>query len=179
MAVRRKLIQTVVADLLQRHGVQGPPVDVMKIARGLGARVGRAPAGDPDLSGFLLRQPEPGGVIIGVNGSHPAVRQRFTIAHEIGHLLLHRGEGFHVDRGAFRVFKRDSDSATGTNPAEIEANVFAAELLMPAKFLIADVRKRTSIDLADDTSLRDLAARYKVSPQAMAFRLANLGQIQL
>ena len=179
MAVRRKLIRTVATDLINRLGITGPPVPVGKIAQRLGAKIAKAPADDPGLSGFLLRRPAPEGVVIGVNAGHPPVRQRFTVAHELGHLLLHRGQQFHVDRGGMRVFRRDGESAAGTNHAEIEANVFAAELLMPVAFVVADVALQPWVDLADEDALRDMARRYQVSPQAMAFRLSNLGLLQL
>lgn len=48
-----------------------------------------------ELAGMLVRGD--GQIVIGVNSLHPLNRQRFTIAHECGHLLLHKGE-FHVDR---------------------------------------------------------------------------------
>ena len=73
----------------------------------------------------------------------------------------------------------DGESATATNLAEIKANLFAAELLMPLTFVIVDVEHQPSVDLADDNALRDMAKRYKVSPQSMAFRLANLGLLCL
>ena len=71
--------------------------------------------------------------IIGVNSLHHPNRQRYTIAHELGHLELHRQlitSEVHVDKG-FPVLMRDPKSATGTELHEIEANQFAAELLMP------------------------------------------------
>ena len=67
----------------------------------------------------------------GVNSLHAPVRQRFTIAHELGHAVLHAREGIHLDQ-AFRLRFRDQTSAMAIDPEEIDANSFAAELLMPA-----------------------------------------------
>ena len=74
--------------------------------------------------------------IIGVNALHHPNRQRFTVAHECGHLILHKAQitkEVHVDKD-FPMLMRDSVSAAGVNEMEIEANVFAAELLMPGSF---------------------------------------------
>jgi Zn-dependent peptidase ImmA (M78 family) len=63
---------------------------------------------------------------------------------------------------------------------EREANLFAAELLMPAKFLQKDLSGQ-NLDLLEDEGvlLHKLARKYKVSTQALSFRLANLGHIKL
>ena len=67
---------------------------------------------------------------------------------------------------------------TGDDVTEIEANTFAAELLMPKKLLERDLRENLDdIDLGDDASVGRLANRYKVSISAMTFRLTNLGSI--
>ena len=111
--------------------------------------------------------------MIGINRNQAAVRRRFTIAHELGHLLLHERFQVHVDRG-FRVRLRDGLSSEGTDRDEMEANRFAAELLMPIGFLRDDLRTQ-EFDLANDSELRALAKRYGVSMQALAIRLNGLG----
>ncbi len=58
------------------------------------------------------------------------VRQRFTIAHELGHFFLHRASST-VFVDAAPIFFRDESSSNGSQREEIEANAFAAELLMP------------------------------------------------
>lgn len=178
MAVRRRHIRSLVSTLLSDLGIEHPPVEVEEIAKHLGATVQLEPGG-PDLSGFLLRDEEYG-TIIGVNDSHHENRQRFTIAHEIGHLLLHAGERLHVDRAqrGYQVMRRDEVSSQGTDESEIEANVFAAELLMPKAFLEADIEAADDLDLLGEDDLADMAKRYRVSTQALTFRLANLGYIR-
>jgi Zn-dependent peptidase ImmA (M78 family) len=80
----------------------------------------------------------------------------------------------HVDR-RYEIQRRDNKSKEGTDNDEKEANLFAAELLMPEEFLHRDLAELGGIDLADETELKKLAVRYQVSPQALAFRLAYLG----
>ena len=133
---------------------------------------------DADLSGFLFRDAKTKKAIIGVNATHHRNRQRFTIAHELGHYLLHAGEPVHVDKAnvAYRINRRDEQSASGQDDSEREANLFAAELLMPARFLEKDVAAK-GIDLLDDTAVNELANKYGVSAQALTFRLMNIGLI--
>jgi len=62
------------------------------------------------------------------NDPHPLVRQRFSIAHEIGHFILHQKQGqLFIDK-TYKVFLRDQLSSSGENIQEIQANQFAAAL---------------------------------------------------
>lgn len=169
---RRRLIQSEVAELLQKNNITGAPVDVAQIARGLNIAVRRTPSED-DLSGFLLRQS--GQVIIGVNTLHHPNRQRFTIAHELGHFVLHQHDEVHIDRAVVKL--RDRASSKGEDPEEVEANGFAAELLMPEEFISEDLARLTFTDLLDDRGMQQLAKRYQVSVQAMTNRLVSLGYL--
>jgi len=177
MPVRKRLIRRIVEDLLEQAGVTAAPVPVERIAKQAGAQVAYESA-DDNLSGFLYRAAGKGKrPIIGINDEHNPRRQRFSIAHELGHLILHTGDPLHVDRGnALQIKLRSEASSTGTDPDEKEANAFAAELLMPQKFVERDLE---DLDALDDDALQVLAEKYEVSQQAMAFRLANLGYIEL
>ena len=172
MARRWTRIQRTAKDLLAKFDIEEPPVPVRRLARsGCGVRIVQVPGNGADIDGFLYR--EGSKVVIGVNRDQAAVRRRFTIAHELGHLLLHEHSQVHVDRG-FRVRLRSGVSSEGTDRDEMEANRFAAELLMPIDFLRADLEEK-EFDLADDKELRVLARRYGVSTQALAIRLNGLG----
>lgn len=186
MSLRRKQIDIHVKNLLLKNKVNKAPVPVDNIATNLGATIIYEP-NDDDLSGFLLRDKNKNQLIIGVNSNHPEVRQRFTISHEIGHLLLHSEESFHIDRSSEGFgrkivrgkFERNKESATGTNKIEREANLFAAELLMPSAFIQKDMLKLGDVDLLHDVKLEELAFNYGVSIQALTYRLNNLGYFQL
>jgi Zn-dependent peptidase ImmA (M78 family) len=110
-------------------------------------------------------------VIIGVNSSHAPVRQRFTIAHEIGHLIMHKGTPVFVDR-LIRVDRRDGT----TSKQERDANAFAAELLMPRGFITARIAALTDkrSGIAPERLIEQLAEEFGVSLLAMSYRLANL-----
>lgn len=186
MSLRRKQISAHVTNLLITNRITKAPVPVDKIAEKLGAIILYEPS-DDDLSGFLLRENGSDKIILGVNGSHSPNRQRFTISHEIGHLLLHSEESFHIDRSSEGFerrpvrdkFERNKDSSTGSNRIEREANLFAAELLMPTAFIEKDLAKLGRIDVLHDTRLVEMADAYGVSLQALTYRLNNLGYIQL
>jgi Zn-dependent peptidase ImmA (M78 family) len=174
--VRRKHIRSLVDRLLAEHHIHTAPVPVADLAKALGAEVQFQPAED-DLSGFLYRDRRRKRAIIGVNSGHHPNRQKFTAAHELGHFLLHDFDSVHVDR-QFKVWLRSPASSEGTDDEEKEANLFAAELLMPSKFIDNDLLAIGTFDLFNETSIQELAARYGVSTQAMTFRLAYLGYVQ-
>lgn len=146
--------------------IEGAPVPVDEIARRYRIEI-RPEAFPDDISGALCRGPE--GAVIAVNRAHHEHRRRFTIAHELGHFLLHQDAPAYYD-AQHQVGLHFRAKATGAewDPKEIEANKFAAELLMPRKLVLARVRASAEVDAAK------LAAEFKVSPEAMTYRLAEL-----
>lgn len=180
MAIMRgKYIQSLVIDLLEKNKVKFAPVNVEKIAKNLDISIVYQRTRN-DLSGFLFRDYKKNEAIIGVNKSHHQNRQRFTIAHEIGHFILHKYEGFHFDGIVGVSLKmRDENSSTGLIKEEREANFFASELLMPTNFIEKDIVKYADSDLLFDNNLPKLAKKYEVSVRSLTFRLANLGYIQM
>lgn len=173
MAIRRRKIELLVDELLTAYQIKEAPVPIERIAKAKGARIYYQSLVD-DVSGFLFR--DAAQTVIGVNTHHAAVRQNFTTAHELGHLLLHDEEKLHVDRD-FRIRLRDDVSSHGTDESEREANLFAASLLMPKRFLEEDLQNEEYIDLFGDQFLPEIARKYGVSSQALVNRLKNLGYI--
>lgn len=165
---KTNLIRQKAEALLSRCGIAEAPVSVEEVARAVGARVRYSPF-EGELAGMLIRGD--GQTTIGVNSLHHPNRQRFTIAHELGHLLLHKGE-VHIDR-SFRVNRRDEVSSLAVDPDEIEANCFAAELLMPYDLVMAELLE-CDIDVEDESEIRRFAKKYEVSLQAMTHRIINL-----
>jgi Zn-dependent peptidase ImmA (M78 family) len=155
--------------LLKQLAIDEPSVDVANVAKNLGISLQFADLGN-DCSGMLVRGES--GTVIGVHYAHPPNRQRFTIAHEIGHFQLHEG-GTYVDRGT-TLRLRSSAQNSGSVVEEREANQFAAALLMPATWLRRELQMH-AVDLGDDESMRALCDRFGVSSQAMMYRLMNLG----
>jgi len=108
------------------------PVDVDTLAMALGVPVQYAYLND-ETSGMIEKIGEDRFRIV-VNATHPSTRQRFTIAHELGHYMLHRhliGAGI-ADSRAYRSDDRGRYHNTNIGPAqETQANKFAVGLLMP------------------------------------------------
>jgi Zn-dependent peptidase ImmA (M78 family) len=161
-------VRRTVTGLLEQLKIVEPPVPVDLVARHLGAHVKFSPF-EGELAGMLVRSAAQ--IVIGVNSLHHPNRQRFTIAHECGHLVFHKGE-FHIDKN-FRVNRRDERSRLAVDPEEIDANRFAAELLMPYSMMQADLAEH-AIDPEDEAEVQRLAKRYRVSVQAMTHRIAYL-----
>jgi Zn-dependent peptidase ImmA (M78 family) len=168
---KRRDIEFEARKLLEDNSVSHPPVPVQDLAASLDIDV-RSSAGNDDVSGALIRNDD--SVVIAVNSAQHENRQRFTIAHEIGHFLLHKGTQVHFDDD-FRINYRKADSTGMATDEEREANSFAAALLMPEHFLKKDWLRLRLENVAAPTAIQSLAMRYKVSTRAMEFRLVNLG----
>jgi Zn-dependent peptidase ImmA (M78 family) len=165
-----------VAEILDRFGIRNPPVPVDRIAKGLGAQLRFSPL-DDELSGMIYISD--GTPIIGINSLHHPNRQRFSIGHEVGHLVLHRkliSGKVHVDK-EFRIqlptLNRDATSALGTDKIEIQANRFSAELLMPTAWFLQAIATKP-FDIDNEAPLEEIARKFKVSRQALDFRIRNL-----
>lgn len=140
---------------------QQAPVDVGGVAAALEVNVFAEDLGK-NVSGILRRDDKLGGksgYVILVHTRHPLNRQRFTVAHELGHFVLHR------DRvNAADVIEEDEFYRAFPGPVEREANEFADDLLMPWSL----------INVITGDGVKDLptmAERLGVSKQALAIRL--------
>jgi hypothetical protein len=151
-----------------------PPVDVEQLCESLCCLrirttddLGSVP-GAPDgvaLSGMLL----PARKEVWVSEHEPWERRRFSIAHEVGHYLLHVGD---ISDGVFcRAADLRPDPESPERLREREANRFAAELLMPEQLVAREVGRHGPDPVA-------LAPLFAVSDLAMGFRLVNLGHLQ-
>jgi len=146
------------------------PVDPVAVAMHLGCKVVQRNFTD-DLSGVLVRKD--GAVTIAVNSEDSLLRRRFTIAHECGHLVLaHEGEIF-IDKQV--VNRRDGNSSLAIDDKEIEANQFAASLLMPREAVVHHLDELLYSCRNRAVLIEQLASKFKVSRQAMEIRLVNLG----
>lgn len=143
------------------------PVPLMALYARLGIALYTADLPQPKLAGLILRRE--GRWSIYVSASQPLTRQRFTVAHELGHYLLHLqdAEAEHVagykDRLTSLLALREDRVS---NPREQEANRFAAALLMPKTLVTACWRNSTGPE--------DLAQTFRVSRAAMDIRLREL-----
>lgn len=149
-------------DLLKRYWDRTLPIEPADIAKAMGINVVPEFALDGGVSGLIERNDN--SVTIRFDMTEPPVRQRFTVAHELGHFarghLKGNGMCFRDTRAQF--FSRQAD------PREREANQFAARLLMPARIVRYLVAEKGMVDV------RELAKVFNVSEAAMGFRLKEL-----
>jgi Zn-dependent peptidase ImmA (M78 family) len=142
-----------------RQFTNDAPVDVRGLATALGLRVADADLGQ-NISGKIERGW--GNTFrITINSRHSETRRRFTIAHEIGHFVLHRdmiGDGI-VDDGLYR--------SAQSNAIERQANNYAASILMPAP--LVGEKWRAGYRTPDD-----LANAFCVSPAVAEIRIKEL-----
>jgi hypothetical protein len=144
-------------DLLQAAGVTREPVSLVDVVSTLNLSLIRA-AREPFQSEAALIPLGDSHAIV-LRGTGDERRRRFTIAHEIGHFVLHPGRVAPERGGPANQAGRDQ---------EREADVFAAELLMPEHLV-----RQAVLEVGADTAC--LAGRFEVSEQAMSVRLRRLG----
>ena len=141
------------------------PVDVVKIAKAYEINVYAAELSN-EISGAIRYNSESDKFEILVNKSNAEVRQRFTIAHELGHYFLHRdmlkSSDVHIDT----LYRATTQTNKNTKEQEREVDYFAGALLM---------NRMTIKKLIDNYTVADLAELFKVSSSAMAVRLDILG----
>ncbi len=170
----KKRIEEIASQILNNLNINELPVPISLIAESIGLKIYSYDLGE-NISGALVIDKGQG--IIGINPLESSVRQRFTIAHELGHFVLHRNvESLFVDKD-FKVLFRNQESSTGELKREQDANAFAAAILMPKK-LLAEKINDLAVDLTDEYSVKHLAQMFDVSVTAMTYRIINLNLIQ-
>lgn len=173
MARHSKNKNTQAEQIVWDFGVRKPPVPIDRIAKAQEAELRYSPL-DDELSGMVFVKD--GVCIIGVNSLHHPNRQRFTIAHEIAHLILHKAfitQSVHVDK-QFPMLLRSGIASRGVDKLEVQANNFAAELLIPRYLLDHALVDKKLADIDDDSVVEALAEQFRVSRQMLEIRLANL-----
>lgn len=175
----RRKVRKAAETVLEEAGVSSPPVDIRDLASAVAHVVEKEM--DGEISGMLIPiEPKVDGKgwAILVNQDHPRVRKRFTMAHELGHILLHGYSTAHADSG-YKVRFRDPRSSEGSVREEIEANQFAAEILMPEGLLLERLSEEdleyVSLEGDEGPSKLDPIARdFQVSQEALSIRISSL-----
>ncbi len=155
---KEKSVAIKVEQTLETAEIFQAPVDLKKIVQHLYLVVEEGPM-EGDIQGSLVTDGEVGGILIN-NNVKSKQRRRFTLAHEIGHFVLHRGK--HTFRDAPSNLRDYM-----TSPEEFEANTFAAMLLMPASLLPRDFGSQKPLWEQVD----NLVKRFDVSSEAAIRRL--------
>ncbi len=165
--MKRRDIERSARDILRDHGLLQLPVDPLKVAHALNIKVMNAKFSEAGKSGVVTKKGNNLSIYLDYDDS-PA-RKRFTIAHEIAHLILHMLEGDSEildTEDNFRSLIDTDEGWSAQKQMEREANVFAAALLMDEELV------RREWENTKDISL--LSWKFQVSQSAMAIRLSNL-----
>ena len=159
-------------QLLAAQRITKPPVKVDMVASRLDCSLREARFAQGDVSGCVTRKD--GQTTIYVRHSDHLNRKRFTIAHEIGHVVLghlNLREGAEYFDVTVNLFRGGAASPTWDDKRRIEwqANLFAAALLMPAPWVEREYQRAGSV--------AELATKFGVSEEAMGYRLRDVGLI--
>lgn len=175
---RGATIETRAEEVVRKAQAFRAPVDLDKVCESLGVKVHYENLEDKVSGVLMIKGGEKHALI---NFEHHPNRQRFSLAHEIGHLVLHdcRHDRLFIDTN-MRVYQRvgapsheayaNADSLT-TPIEEKEANLFASALLMPEDLLRSEALR---LDLEEEMDVALLARMFSVSDQAMSIRLQQL-----
>lgn len=163
---RRVLCETKAAEVLQRFKIDQLPVDPIAIAEHCGILVEAKPVQSKGVSGMLIRHGDEYAIAYATHIESSGF-QRFSVAHELGHFFLPDHPEALFASGP--IHQSRAQSFTG-NPFEMEADYFAAALLMPKSLFIQSAKKHEKqaegldvvIGIASDcgTSLTSTAIRY-------------------
>lgn len=156
-----KYAREMAKKILQKHKIEEVPTDLKVICESLGLEY--VELDDPDeLDGAVLVLN--GTRVAMINKAKPFVRARFTLAHELGHILLNHDKRDFYDPEATRELGEDAPE--NVKPAkEREADAFASELLIPMEQL-----KKYQSELKN---LDKLAGIFQVSKPAMSIAITN------
>lgn len=153
-------------SVLRKH-MRSLPVDVVAIIEELKILYIEEPLEDKQSGRIDFNDPF---CTIHVNSKESEQRKRFTAAHELGHFLLHKdllAEGRHLDR-LFDVEPSDNPSEPLRKKHEVQANQFAADLLMPRSATIRLYQEY-------EGDVNKIAEKFAVSRAAVEVRLKSLG----
>jgi Zn-dependent peptidase ImmA (M78 family) len=158
---------------IQELAVAYKKVDVVKLAESLGLKVFLAEDGISDFNAEIVYDEDDQAFEILVNAKHSYTRQRFSIAHEIAHFILHRDQL--IDMKKISRGPKNGDNYK----TEKEADKLAEEILMPEELIkqYCDELKVNADSEIDTDVIRMLAQKFEVSPIVTAIRLRNLGYI--
>lgn len=151
-------------QVAERHNISLFPFDVEALVSKLGIIILKED-GEEDFSG-CIEQRSDGQYYLSVNKYHNVRRQRFTMAHELGHYILHRNRLNEIGRET--ILMREPTALT---QVEREANDFASELLVPKAVLDSQINRGMN-------QIEDLADFFQVSVPALKYRAIRLGYLR-
>lgn len=145
------------------------PVKLGQLAKDLGVAIKISSMGT-GISGQITR--EDNRYVIRVNRNEARERQRFTIAHELAHYLLHRSV---IDSSPDGITDTVLYRSGAPERIEYEANRLAAEIVMPISLIQRELREKFG-GMITDATIERLASKFEVSKAAMEIRLSTFSE---
>jgi len=144
-------VEEIARMLRQRWQVpKGPVADLTKLAEGAGIIIISFDFGSELIDGFCQHSCDGLPPLVFINSNQPKDRYRFSLAHEIGHLICHQ---------------------TPHREQEIEANRFASEFLMPTREI------KNDFDSHSLTKFMDLKLYWGTSMQSIMYKAWQIGSL--
>lgn len=169
-----KPVEQRTVDLLKAHNLLKQAVDLDALAEALDISVKYQSLQDGFSAFLLIKDGKPTAF---VNSDHHPNRRRFSLAHEIGHFVLHHRQAkqdhLFLDK-SLTLYTRKDHHTSENYKMEREANEFAASLLMPQELIEKYVAKH-ELNIEDEFDVSRLALAFGVSEQALQIRLSHLG----
>ncbi|MFI5161229.1 MAG: ImmA/IrrE family metallo-endopeptidase [Sphingobacteriales bacterium] len=169
--VKFRHISDLTSELVGKMNINKPRIPIEKIAKDLGVAIVETDLGS-EISGMLVINGND--AVIALNPMQSAERKRFTIAHELGHFILHKesNSNVFVDRDFIVKYRSNKPYSELEIRQEQEANAFAASILMPQELIMTELAKTEA--QSESEVINTLATSFDVSVPAMTYRLVNL-----
>lgn len=163
----KSFAQSKAREILTELSITTPPILIEDVIESFGLKLEQI-NGIDKFEGQLIPEKR----LIRINQNKPKNRQRFTIAHELGHwVLYHQGRIFETDEEpallSLNGFSPSLESSYSHKQREAEANYFAGELLIPIKWLEIDWKKY-------NPDIKKLSDLYQVSEEALWKKILEL-----
>jgi len=158
--VRNQFVRQMARKILAESKVKSPPVDLLQILSTHGIAYEEV-EDFPDTVDALIVEDGPK-IYAAVNARQHPHRRRFSLAHELGHYFMHR-DGMPEEPITIDNPPSDGLGAATKSPAEIEADLFAGELLVPLEMLKPHVQK----------GIPELSKLFLVSEQVISIAISR------
>lgn len=164
-------IEKKASELLDLYELNQVPVNLYELCNRLNISISNTKFKEfeNDYIVGAIKKDDNGNVKIYINKEDSLNRNRFTIAHELGHYSLG-----HIGNNGQRMTLARRDGYNTNNDIEKQANQFAAALLMNEKKVRKEYEELKKLKVSISTVINILSRLFGVSEQAMKFRLKNL-----
>jgi len=160
-SVARKTAPELAEEVFKKCGIKKAPVDLNRILSTYEIRLEHAPIASVQADGFIICSPNKEFAAIKVKPGLSNVRERFTIAHELGH---------YFSKDSIQTQLSCLPESPDHKAAEAFADEFAANLLMPQKWVLKKLPKK----IQGVEQLKKMASLFGVSLEAMGIRLTKV-----